>query len=80
MPKYRVKPGRSHTGFKVVDGVRVRHKFGSGEVVELTENSAMAFADCFDLVEEPKKRSGDEKKSGGKKGGGKKKASAKAAT
>lgn len=56
MPKYRVKPGRSHSGFKVVDGKRVRHTYGSGEEIELTENSAMAFSDCFDLVEESKSR------------------------
>ena len=62
MPKYRVKSGRSHSGFKIVDGVRVRHEFGSGEVVELTENSAMAFADCFDLVEEPRGRSVEQPK------------------
>ncbi len=63
MPKYRVKPGRSHSGFKKVGSDMVRHTFGSGEEVELTENQAVAFSDCFELVETLKKRGGKKKAS-----------------
>ncbi len=56
MPKYKVKPGRSFSGFKEHQGRKVRHTFGSGDEVDLTPSQTIAFGDCFDLVEEPKRR------------------------
>ena len=67
MPKYKVKSGRVFRGFRDHQGRKVRHTFGSGDVVDLTANQITAVGDCFDLVEEPKKRPAKTSEEGSKK-------------